>query len=504
MAHKLILAGGEEISSGYQKTLSLQRVSLSQWVNTQEALTCGSVCADCLEVSLLSQQEHIPISPGDSMELWKDGEKIGVFYCEKLEKTGKGQYTLTAYDSLRQLDQVIDPFLSTLSHWPYTLRELAELVCAQCSLRLQEGQLPQEERLVQAFSGKDITGRMVLSWIGQVMGRFCRVDSNGQVAFSWYAPMDLTLAPGTENWYYRGSFTREGEISPIDQVQLRWDSTDVGVSYPSAKKCENVYVVEGNPLLQGMDKENLSAIAQSLYTQLRPISYTAGQVKIPSYLEIPVGKILRITDEMGQTHTFYGMGRQRQGSRDTLFCKGVENRQKAQVASRQEYAALSGKLFHLQMDVEGLQLENREKEEAITALNLDTQGIRTQVLQQQEEMGSVKSQVSKLTQDSGKLELRLSQMEENGSGKITTSTGYRFDSEGLYISKSGEEMENKLDNTGMYVRRSGQVILQANNRGVEATDVTVHNYLTVGGFSRLEEYSDGTDSQRTACFWIGG
>ena len=126
------------------------------------------------------------------------------------------------------------------------------------------------------------------------------------------------------------------------------------------------------------------------------------------------------------------------------------------------------------------------------------------MLQQQEEMGSVKSQVSKLTQDSGKLELRLSQMEENGSGKITTSTGYRFDSEGLYISKSGEEMENKLDNTGMYVRRSGQVILQANNRGVEATDVTVHNYLTVGGFSRLEDYNSGTDNQRTACFYIGG
>ena len=63
-----------------------------------------------------------------------------------------------------------------------------------------------------------------------------------------------------------------------------------------------------------------------------------------------------------------------------------------------------------------------------------------------------------------------------------------------------KEMENKLDHTGMYVRRSGQLILQANNRGVEAADVTVRNYLTVGQFARLEDYQ----TNRTACFYIGG
>ena len=81
-----------------------------------------------------------------------------------------------------------------------------------------------------------------------------------------------------------------------------------------------------------------------------------------------------------------------------------------------------------------------------------------------------------------------------------TSTGYRFDENGLFISKSGEEMENKLDNTGMYVRRAGKVILQANNQGVEATDVAVRNFLMIGDASRLEDY--GTN--RTACFFVGG
>ena len=51
----------------------------------------------------------------------------------------------------------------------------------------------------------------------------------------------------------------------------------------------------------------------------------------------------------------------------------------------------------------------------------------------------------------------------------------------------------------MSVRRAGQVLLQADNRGVEAVDVTVRNYLIIGENSRIEDYGAG----RTACFYRG-
>ena len=63
-------------------------------------------------------------------------------------------------------------------------------------------------------------------------------------------------------------------------------------------------------------------------------------------------------------------------------------------------------------------------------------------------------------------------------------------------------MHNSLDETGMYVRRGDEIMLQANNKGVIATDVQVRNYLIVGDHARFENYSNGTDSKRTACFWI--
>lgn len=91
----------------------------------------------------------------------------------------------------------------------------------------------------------------------------------------------------------------------------------------------------------------------------------------------------------------------------------------------------------------------------------------------------------------------------NGVDSVITSTGYRFDSDGLIISKSGEQMSNVLDNTGMYVKRSGEEILTANSNGVDAVNLHAKTYLIIGageGTSRFEDYGIG----RTGCFFVGG
>lgn len=88
----------------------------------------------------------------------------------------------------------------------------------------------------------------------------------------------------------------------------------------------------------------------------------------------------------------------------------------------------------------------------------------------------------------------------SGIDEVTTATGYTFNANGLRISKTGEEMENLLDNTGMYVNRGSENILTANNEGVTAINLHAKQYLIIGTNSRLEDYG----GNRTACFWIGG
>lgn len=118
----------------------------------------------------------------------------------------------------------------------------------------------------------------------------------------------------------------------------------------------------------------------------------------------------------------------------------------------------------------------------------------------QEDNNALKSRVATLENDSQSVNIKIQKIIDDGVDKVTTSTGYTFDEDGLHISKSGEEMENRLDNTGLYVERSGDIVLKANNEGVEAENVTVRTYLTVGKNSRFEDYDNGT---RTGCFWVG-
>ena len=108
-----------------------------------------------------------------------------------------------------------------------------------------------------------------------------------------------------------------------------------------------------------------------------------------------------------------------------------------------------------------------------------------------------------LKRDTEKISVEVNRIVENGTDRVETKTGYTFDYEGLKISKSGEEMTNKIDNTGMYVMRDDDEILTANNEGVGAVNLHAKTYLLVGageGRSRFEDY----ETNRTGCYWIGG
>lgn len=124
----------------------------------------------------------------------------------------------------------------------------------------------------------------------------------------------------------------------------------------------------------------------------------------------------------------------------------------------------------------------------------------------QNEVDGLTTQVTNMAEvmiDSDSVDIKISKAVD-GINSVTTSTGYTFDEDGLNISKDGEAIRNRLDNTGMYVTRDGEEILSANDDGVSAVNLTSRQYLIVGGNSRFEDYDDGTDSHRTACFFIGG
>lgn len=165
------------------------------------------------------------------------------------------------------------------------------------------------------------------------------------------------------------------------------------------------------------------------------------------------------------------------------------------------------KVDKVNRDIEIVASEAAANKNNIAALQLNTESIIASVSRVETNANAaidgVNSSIDNLT---NRVEaamtaegVKLSIQEElaNGVNKVYTETGFSFDADGLRVSKTGSEMETLLDEDGLSVFRDNTEVLTADNTGVNGINMTVRQYLIVGG-SRFEDYGG-----RTGCFWIG-
>lgn len=551
----VVLPNGKELSSGVGMDNAVKSVAITECVNDSQELSLGSACSNMLELTLITPGGGFSVVEGDELEVYRQEDagirhKVGIFTAQKPVRTSANSLKIIAYDRVCWLDQDVTDWLKGLTGWPYSLLELAQMTCRYCGLELKNTEIPNGPYAVQKFAAQGITGRTIMKWIGQIAGRFCRATADGEIEFAWYEPAQVWVGnrdaavswdkgevilsgPGATAENTAGNVTVTGEriavshdaqgtaaitlpaelltyygdslsyddyqVEPVARVWLKGSDKDVGTVYPDGIiQNVNTYTIAGNFLLTAGDGDSLKPIAQTLYEQLRHVTYTPCTVRIPANYRIRAGHAVRILDRNGCTITTYVMTKKQVGQVDVLECTGSISRVSSMAVNHVSYQALSGKVLNLSATVDGLQAENRDTQGRISGISLDVEGISSEVSRQQTQLQGVHQQLTQMRQNEAEVELRIKSVEEQGVQKVTTETGFTFDEKGLSISRSGTRMENLLRETGMYVKRSGEVILQADREGVAATDVSVRNYLVVGDHARFEDY--GTD--RTACFWI--
>lgn len=512
--HLLILPDGRELFSGPGQESALQKVTLTQTVNSAEELTLGSACACELQVQLITPHCGLSLTAGDSAALYRvDGEekrhRLGTFWMEKPVHTSAHTMTLTAYDAVSRLDQDLTLWLAELDGWPYTVSAFARMVCSRCGLNLVETPLPNADYYIQPFAGENITGRLLIQWLGQITGRFCRATPEGELEFAWYQPNAQWSVGPTEGegcvFYYQGELAyQDYQVKPVEKVQLRQNPEDVGTVWPDEPGQKNTYIIENNPMLAAQNGEALLQVAKTLYEQLQGITYTPCRVTVPAAPEIRTGDVLTVTDIYENTFTIWVMKKTSDGQRDILECTGSPHRDSTTAVNNLGFRPLSGKVLNLRTDVDGIKAENRDTQGALAAFGLDLEGIRAQVSQQQTETDGLRQDVTSVAQTARGISVQVERIVNDGVDKIRTGMGYTFDDDGMRINREGSQIENKLDHTGMYVRKSGENVLQATADGVRAIDITVKNYLIVGSHARFEDYTDGTQHNRTACFYLEG
>lgn len=323
-------------------------------------------------------------------------------------------------------------------------------------------------------------------------------DGNGNVFLTITNRLDTLF-------YYMNSLTFEDYVvAPIEKVQLRQNEEDVGTVYPDTAEALNTYIITGNYLLTASSGDELVPVAQTIYEGLQGVTYTPCKVSVPANMHIRAGHIVHIIDKNGKKITAYVMTKTTSGQKDTLECTGSATRVSSTAVNNQTFKAIAGKVLNLRTDVDGLKVENKGTAGNVASLSLEIEGIEAQVKKQQQETEGIRQDYTNVSQTAENVAILVQSILDNGTDKIKTGMGYTFDDEGMHIKRSGEELSTLIDHTGMQVSRSKENVLQATAEGVKAIDITVKNYLVVGDYARFEDYTDGKNKKRTACFHLGG
>lgn len=538
----ITLSDGTCIGAGSQG-VAIQSATLTQSVNTGQELALGSVCAAMAEVTFHAP-DGCPIGAGDSFTLYKTSasgqrHKLGVFTAEQPQWISRHRVRITAYDPVVKLDRDITGWLSALDGWPYTLQELAGLVCAHCGVSLGQEELPNGDFAVEQFCPDQATGRDLMRWIGQAAGRFCVADPEGVLRFGWYKPAQVSLGPqevfgitvtdedghltvtGLENaeatdddrgnvtvWgkdcrYYRlgGLQLQTYATAPITALWLRGDDRDTGVLYPDGAG-ENPYAIRGNPLLRGT-AEKLLPVAKTLFEGLRDFSHTPMTVTAAADLRFYPGQLVQVCDSRGNAVTGCIMQRTLTGNTDTLIGAGSRSLQSTTAVNNRTYKDLTGRLLHLRTDIDGIRASHQITADRVAELELTAQGIDARVQRTEQTEQTLKETMAKLALEADAIKATVTSVVDDGVERVQNRFGLTIDGSCISIQRAGRDMTNRLDERGMsVVRGSGNaetVMLRADAQGVLATDVTVRNYLRMGKHARFEDYGS-----RTACFYTKG
>lgn len=508
----LVLPDGTELYSGADAADNVRSVSFKHCVNSEKEFTLGSVWSSIMEATLQTPCGKLNIETGTEVTAYKvleDGTRhlVGLYTLEKPTRQSANTYKITAYDRVSWLDKDLAEWVNGLSVWPVSLLEFAKMVCAECGLVLTNESIPNGDYLIQQFSAGSVTGRTLMRWVGEACARFLRATADGAVELATFREnADYRIGSEKGNGviaYFGGALSYEDyRVATIEKVQIRQTDDDVGVIYPGVEGEANTYIITGNHLLTATTTDDLLPVVQAVYEEIKGVTYTPCKVSIPATLGIQAGDIVRITDANGVSITTYVMTKTQKGQRDTLECTGSHRRDSSTAVNDESYKALNGKILEIRKEVSGLSIANKDNEGRLSKVELNVDGLNTEVTKQTQELDTIHTDMTEIKQTTQDVSIKVQKIVDDGASKVTTAMGYTFGDDGLHIAKQGEQIDNLVDHTGIHVMRDDEVMLQADHTGVNAADVKVRNYLIIGNHARFEDYTDGTDSERTACFWI--
>lgn len=406
---KFVLADGTALQS------NIVGVDWTTSSNSDSDIAPGSVCASAVEIEFwVNSDSALSVTQGTVLTYYKvykaDNDldietKIGVFTCDKPEKTGSNKYKVTAYDNVSLLDVDVTEWLNALT-FPIAIKDFATALAAKCELELANEPRLNKDYQIQKFTGSGVNARDLMKMVCSASGCFCNADANGKLLFDWYKKNDrVIISPkksingksfhlfdvvnrSLQDNVHRvlipaksGSDTPDGipyfanqltfsdfVVKAIDKVQVRQSDDDVGVVYPADEQGTNALVIQGNQLLSTTSDAALRPYVKNLYDGLNNITYVpCSNIQTPETLEIKVGDIVTVSDGKNEFDTWITSVKH-SGGKCTFESVGNANRNTTTAVNNVKYNSKQ-KILEISATVDGLTVKAEQAAQDISGLS---------------------------------------------------------------------------------------------------------------------------------------
>lgn len=515
---KFVLADGTALQS------NIVGVDWTTSSNSDSDIAPGSVCASAVEIEFwVNSDSAISVTQGTVLTYYKvykaDNDldietKIGVFTCDKPEKTGSNKYKVTAYDNVSLLDVDVTEWLNALT-FPIAIKDFATALAAKCELELANEPRLNKDYQIQKFTGSGVNARDLMKMVCSASGCFCNADANGKLLFDWYKKNDrVIISPkksineksfrlfdvvkrSLQDNVHRvlisaksGSDTPDGipyfanqltfsdfVVKAIDKVQVRQSDDDVGVVYPADEQGTNALVIQGNQLLSTTSDAALRPYVKNLYDGLNNITYVpCSNIQTPETLEIKVGDIVTVSDGKNEFDTWITSVKH-SGGKCTFESVGNANRNTTTAVNNVKYNSKQ-RILKISATVDGLTVKAEQTEQDISGLSSQYTQLK-QTFDKFEVTAVTDGNVrSKFALDPSSVVIESGTITFKGNTLVVDSDNFKLTSGGAVtitgtFTSAGEShgLKNKAEVT------SGAFhLIRTNSEGTETTVVSIFGF----------------------------
>ena len=476
----------------------------------EEGKFFGYGVASKLNVKLRDKERQLQVKAGDALRIYLDSEegdtyafKMQYFYVSQVRRDEEtNTLTLYAYDKLKDAGE---HYISEIDY--SNLTTYGQFLQAICAVLGVGGQIPYSlgDKAITANIEGSETLREILDDFAESSFTIYYINQYNNIRFIPLA-IDGYVAELSNDKY---TSLVSGDNKRLQSI---CHTTQLGDSYTaSTSQIGTTQYIRDNVFWTNNPNVNSEVDAGLAY--YGDMTITQFEAEWRGDYRLEVGDRIRIVNKDGSYSYSYLLD-------DKLVYNGaLQQTTKWEYEDKTENSAKTNSITEVikqtfaqvdkvnkQIDIVASDIDTTKQE--ISSLQLTTDQITASVSNVSDStnaaIDTLNQNMAKITQQVSaaitpeEVALQVQKQIDSGVERITTSTGFTFNEDGLKVSKTGSDINTQITEDGMKIYRNEEVMLTANNVGVDAYNLHATTYLIVGQHSRFEDYGD-----RTGCFWIG-